>query len=74
MIAGFAVQMFDSNIGSFMGISYTMAAMLIFVWAFAIFSIVKDHQERFYKPVYVSPNIIPIFKFDPEKNRLIRHA
>jgi hypothetical protein len=74
VIAGFAVQAFDKNVGGFIGISYTITAMVVFSWAFAVFMIVKDHGERLSKPIYISPNIVPIFKFDPEKNRLVRHS
>jgi amino acid transporter len=71
IVAGFAVQLFDpKDVGGFVGISYTMAALLVFTWAFGVFTLVKDLSERMHRPVYISPNIIPTFKYNSETNRL----
>jgi hypothetical protein len=74
-MAGFLRQLFDSTQGgSFIGISYTMAALLVFVWGFGIFTLVKDFSDRAHRPVYISPNIIPTFKYDPDTKRLMSYV
>jgi hypothetical protein len=64
--SGFLAQLFSGNGSGFVGITFTMAFLLIFLWGFGIFNLAKDLADRVSRPVYISPNILPFFKYDSD--------
>jgi hypothetical protein len=70
ILAGFLSQLFSSTGTGFVGISYSMGIGVIFLWGFGIFTLAKDLNERAARPVYISPNVIPTFKYDSDTNKL----
>jgi hypothetical protein len=70
-IGGIALNnMSGEAIGGFKGMSWTVATISFFIWGFAIFTMSRDYALRRSAPVYVSPDLYPIYKFNPKTQRL----
>lgn len=54
-------QFIDDKFSLFEGISYTTIGVLLIIWSYALFALVRDNWEAKSKPVYYSDNIIPVF-------------
>lgn len=70
-IGGIAIQtMTSGDVGGFNGVSWTLAVISFFIWGFVLFTLSRDYALRRDTPVYVSPDLFPVFKFNPKTQRL----
>lgn len=73
IFAAGVVSIFDDNLSTFEGISYSLAVTLFLLWSFAVFHFIKDSNESTNKPVYYAGALFPVYKFNPRKNDVNVH-
>jgi hypothetical protein len=60
-------------LSSYAGGSYSAAILFFFLWSYAISQFVIDFHEKDTKPIYVSINLFPVYKFNPKINDVEDH-
>ena len=55
---------FDVRVGTFTGITVSVAAAIIFIWFYAMLDMIKDINELETNPIYCSTHFLPIFKYN----------
>ena len=55
----------SSEISSYEGVSYSVAALLFFLWTYALFQFGRDIFESTRRPLYFSATLFPIYKYNP---------
>jgi hypothetical protein len=73
VFAAGVVSIWDDNLSTFEGLTYSMSVALFLLWGFALFHFTKDSYESTYKPVYYAGALFPAYKFNPKKNDVTVH-
>jgi len=73
ILFAFVWSAFDKELSSYAGGSYSAAILFFFLWSYAISQFVIDFSERETKPIYVSTNMFPVYKFNPKINDVEDH-
>lgn len=63
----------QDDMSSYSGATISCFAWLFFLWCFAIFQFTIDSNSFVYKPIYFSPTLFPIYKYNPKTNDLEDH-
>jgi hypothetical protein len=64
---------FSDDLAVFEGVSYSMSVLLAILWFYAIFQFFRDFMEIEQRPVFYSPQLFPIYKYNPSKYMIEEH-
>lgn len=70
---GIAVAIFSDGVGPFVGFSITYYSIvgILTLYGFAVF--MKDFRDKDIAPIFYSPWVFPIYKYDPKAEKLKHH-
>ena len=62
-----------SNLGTFFGFSISYFSIMFFLALYTLQMFILDYNNRDIAPIFYSPWIFPIYKYDPKKETLLSH-
>ena len=68
-----AFSAFSDDLSSYHGISLSTIVLLFFLWSYSLFQFTRDFREIEHRPVFYSPSLFPIYKYNDEINDLEPH-
>ena len=63
----------SDDMTTYQGATISCYAWLFFLWAYAIFQFTMDYRNFVQKPIYYSPTLFPIYKYNPKINDVEDH-
>lgn len=63
----------SDDMSTYDGISYSVAACLFFLWSYALLQFAHDFDQLNMRPLYFSPTLFPIYKYNPKTNDVEDH-
>jgi len=73
VLVGSVYSFLEDDLSRYVGVTYSMCALLMLLWLYAIFQFVRDFAEKDRRPVYYSASLLPIYKFNPITNDVEPH-
>jgi len=73
VIAASVVSMFKEDMNGFQGVSFSMMALLLVFWGYALMQFAIDIVQISSRPVFYSSGLFPIYKYNPVKKDIEAH-
>jgi hypothetical protein len=72
-VIGIIVGIFVDGVGAFIGFSISYFSILGFAALYGLGLFIRDYRKLDIAPIFFSPWVFPIFKYDPKKDCLKKH-
>jgi len=63
----------SDDMSTYDGVSYSVAVCLFFLWSYAMLQFGHDLSQFNERPLYFSPTLFPIYKYNPKINDVEDH-
>lgn len=73
VLVGIIVGLASEKVGNYEGVSYSTLTLLLILWVYSFLRFMHDSVFINLRPVYYSPQIVPVFKYDIKNNRIKPH-
>jgi len=70
---GIIVGIFADGVGPFVGFSITYFSIVGFLMFYGLSVYIRDYRDRDIAPLFFSPWVFPIYKYDPKEEKIKNH-